>query len=84
MFIIHNLQRVGGRLGIGPLYGDAVRLLRYGRGVDNRRLRDELGFEPRFDAVGAIRDLAAHTASLRLAPVPGLGNAISRLVGDPR
>jgi UDP-glucose 4-epimerase len=78
------LQRVGGRLGIGTLYGDAVRLLRYGRGVDNRRLREELGFEPRYDAVAAIRDLAAHTASLRLAPVPGLGSAISRLVGDPR
>ena len=36
-----------------PLYGDGVRLLRYGRGVDNRRLRDEVGFEPRYDAESA-------------------------------
>ncbi len=78
------LQRAGDRLGIGSLYGDAVRLLRYGRGVDNRRLRTELGFEPRYDAVGAVRDLAAHSASLKLAPVPGLGSLISRVVGDPR
>ena len=28
-------------------YGDGVRLLRYGRGVDNSRLRAELGYEPR-------------------------------------
>nr|MBA2240858.1 NAD-dependent epimerase/dehydratase family protein [Solirubrobacterales bacterium] len=29
------LSRLGRRLGAGGLYGDAVRLLRYGRGVDN-------------------------------------------------
>ena len=46
-------------LGAGPLYGDGVRLLRFGRGVDNRRLRTELGYEPRFDAEAAIRDFAA-------------------------
>ena len=39
-------RRLGDRLGAGSLYGDAVRLLRYGRGVDNSRLRNELGFEP--------------------------------------
>ena len=41
------------------LLGDGVRLLRYGRGVDNRRLREEIGYEPRYDAVAAVRDLAA-------------------------
>ena len=47
------------RAGSAPaaLYGDGVRLLRFGRGVDNRRLRDEIGYEPRFDAVAAIRGL---------------------------
>ena len=33
------LERLGERLGAGPVYGDGVRLLRFGRGVDNRRLR---------------------------------------------
>ena len=34
------LERLGRQLGAGPVYGDGVRLLRFGRGVDNRRLRD--------------------------------------------
>ena len=37
------------------LLGDGVRLLRFGRGVDNRRLREEIGYEPRFDAAATIR-----------------------------
>ncbi len=78
------MSRAGGRLGIGSLYGDAVRLLRHGRGVDNRRLREELGFEPRFDAVGTVRDFAQRSAGLRLAPAPGIGALLGRLVGDPR
>ena len=66
------MARLGSRLGAGPLFGDAVRLLRFGRGVDNTRMRDELGFEPRFDATGAIRDFARHSSGMRLAPLPGL------------
>ena len=34
------MARLGERLGAGSLYGDAIRLLRYGRGVDNSRLRE--------------------------------------------
>lgn len=79
-----TMRRLGGRLGVGSLYGDAVRLLRYGRGVDNRRLREDLGFEPRFDAVGAVREFAERSAGLRLAPVPTLGAALSRIAGEPR
>src|SRR6266511_3407760 len=52
---ILRLARLGRQLGAGPLYGDGVRLLRFGRGVDNRRLRTGVGYEPRFDAVGAVR-----------------------------
>lgn len=78
------MGRAAGGLGIGSLYGDAVRLLRYGRGVDNRRLREELGYEPRFDAVDAVRDFAARGAGLRLAPVPTVGALLSRLAGEPR
>jgi UDP-glucose 4-epimerase len=79
-----TLSRLGDRLGIGSLYGDAVRLLRYGRGVDNRRLREDLGFEPRYDAVATVRDFARTAGGFRLAPAPGLGAALSRLVGEPR
>ena len=78
------LSRLGRRLGIGDLHGDAVRLLRYGRGVDNRRLREELGFEPRYDSVAAVRDFAKRGAGRRLTPVPDLVSALTRLVEVPR
>jgi UDP-glucose 4-epimerase len=77
------MSRLGRRLGFGPVYGDAVRLLRFGRGVDNRRLREELGYEPRFDAVEAVRDLASHLRGRRSVPLPGLG-ALGRLAGAGR
>ncbi len=75
------MARLGGGLGVGPLQGDAVRLLRYGRGVDNARLTRELGYEPRYDAAGAIRELAASGEARRPAPSlpPGLGRLTERL-----
>lgn len=78
------LKRAGERLGVGALYGDAVRLLRYGRGVDNARLRTELGYEPRFDAIESVRDFGARKAGLRLAPLPTIGSALARIAGEPR
>lgn len=78
------MARLGNRLGAGGLYGDGVRLLRYGRGVDNSRLRHELGYEPRFDATGAIRDFAKFERGRNLAPAPGLAAVLERLVGAPR
>jgi UDP-glucose 4-epimerase len=65
------LAQLGRRFGIGGTYSDAVRLLRYGRGVDNRRLREEIGYEPAFDALGAVRDFAEVAGARRIAPVPG-------------
>ena len=67
------LARLGRRLGAGALYGDAVRLLRYGRGVDNGRLINEVGFRPHFDADSGARDFAAQSnaAADRTAPAPG-------------
>ena len=62
------MERVGRRIGAGPLYGDGVRLLRFGRGVDNARLRKEVGFEPRFDAVEAVRDFIAKSSVRRIGP----------------
>ncbi|MGH2961256.1 MAG: NAD-dependent epimerase/dehydratase family protein [Solirubrobacterales bacterium] len=65
------LTQLGRQLKMGGTYDDGVRLLRYGRGVDNARLREEVGYEPRFDALGAVRDFAGQAASRRIVPVPG-------------
>jgi UDP-glucose 4-epimerase len=62
------MERLGRRLGAGTLYGDGVRLLRFGRGLDNHRLREELGYQPRYDAVDAVRDLASRLSGRRIGP----------------
>jgi UDP-glucose 4-epimerase len=72
--------QLGRRLGAADLYNDGVLLLRYGRGVDNTRLRTELGFEPRFDAEAAVRDFIAKTsASRRLIRLPTAGAIAERI-----
>jgi UDP-glucose 4-epimerase len=73
------LARLGRRLGAGPLYGDGVRLLRFGRGVDNRRLRNEIGYEPRYDAVAAVRDFAATVRGRRVGPPVHPGDLLGGL-----
>jgi UDP-glucose 4-epimerase len=78
------LQRLGRQLGAGALYGDGVRMLRFGRGVDNRRLREEVGYEPRFDATDAVRDFASKTRGRRLGPSLHPGEMLGRLVGASR
>ena len=65
------LAQLGRQLKMGGTYNDGVRLLRYGRGVDNTRLRNELSYVPRFDALGAVRDFAGKSGSRRIVPVPG-------------
>jgi UDP-glucose 4-epimerase len=75
------LARLGRRLGAGALYGDAVRLLRFGRAFDNRRLREELGFEPEFDALAAVRDFIGRAGARRLGPNVHPGSVAGRLVG---
>ena len=64
------LARLGDRLGVGRLWGDGVRLLRYGRGVDNTRMLEEIGYEPAFDAEGAVRDFAARAPRPQGRPHP--------------
>jgi UDP-glucose 4-epimerase len=78
------LTRLGERLGTGVLYGDAVRLLRFGRGVDNRRLREELGYQPHFDAVAAVRDFVAKSAGRRIGPPLHPAALLGRLTGSTR
>jgi UDP-glucose 4-epimerase len=73
------MARLGAFLGAGGLVGDGVRLLRYGRGVDNTRLREEIGYRPRFDAAGAIADLAAKAAGARVGPTLHPGGLAARL-----
>ena len=46
----------GQRLGLDTQSEDFQRLLRYGRGVDTRRLTDEVGYEPRMSTVDAVGD----------------------------
>jgi UDP-glucose 4-epimerase len=65
------LTQLGRQLDIGHTYSDAVQLLRFGRGVDNRRLREEIGYEPAFDALGAVRDFVEVAGGRSLASVPG-------------
>lgn len=63
------LGRVGRSLGSADLYNDGLRLLRYGRGVDNTRLKRDVGFTPRYDAEAAVRDWIAKSAvGRRLVP----------------
>lgn len=49
----------GKRAGMLDFSEDFRRLLRYGRGVDTRRLTDDVGFTPRFSTEAAIEDYAA-------------------------
>jgi len=68
-----TFTQLGRRIGAGAVHADGVQLLRYGRGVDNTRMRTELGFEPRFDAVGAIRDFVSKSSATRrlfVSPLP--------------
>jgi UDP-glucose 4-epimerase len=78
------IERLGGRLGAGPLVGDAVRLLRFGRGVDNARMRRELEFEPRLSAVAAARELMTRLEGRRIGPSLHPGAALARLAGSGR
>ena len=57
--------QVGRALESGDIYNDAVMLLRFGRGLDNTRLRREVGYEPAFDAEGAVRDFIDKSAAGR-------------------
>jgi UDP-glucose 4-epimerase len=75
------LSRLGRQLGAGGLYGDGVRLLRYGRGVDNRRLREEVGFEPQFDALAAMEDFVRTAGGRRVGPTVHAGSLAGRVAG---
>jgi UDP-glucose 4-epimerase len=59
----------GRRLGVfSSLSPDFRRLLRYGRAVDTRRLVEEVGFRPRYDAAGAVEDYLRTQTGRRIVP----------------
>jgi UDP-glucose 4-epimerase len=58
----------GTRAGMIDFSDDFRRLLRYGRGVETTRLREEVGCRPRYSTVGAVRDYAAKHGGRRLVP----------------
>jgi UDP-glucose 4-epimerase len=66
----------GRRLGLVDFSPDFRRLLRYGRAVDITRLVEEIGFQPRFDAVEAVADYVATHGGRRL--VPNMRQAVAR------
>jgi UDP-glucose 4-epimerase len=78
------VERLGHRLGAGPLVGDAVRMLRFGRGVNTDRMRNEIGFETRFDALGTVEDFIAKSSSRRIGPDLHPASAIDRAIGAAR
>jgi UDP-glucose 4-epimerase len=52
------LTGLAARFGLPPLSPDTARYLRYGRGVDTTRMREDLGFTPRFSTIDAIEATA--------------------------
>ncbi|MCB0831137.1 MAG: NAD-dependent epimerase/dehydratase family protein [Solirubrobacterales bacterium] len=70
-------RRVGDFLGSADLYRDGELLLRYGRGCDNRRLREEIGYELAFDSEGTARDFARASHGVQaLFPSPRPGSPV--------
>ncbi|MBK5110081.1 MAG: NAD-dependent epimerase/dehydratase family protein [Thermoleophilia bacterium] len=71
------LKGLGGFLGSADLSQDGELLMRWGRGCDNRRLREEIGYELAFDSEGTARDFAQKESGLRsLFPSPHPGSPV--------
>lgn len=70
-------RRIGDYLGSADLYRDGELLLRYGRGCDNRRLREEVGYDLAFDSEGTARDFARTSQGIQaLFPSPHPGSPV--------
>jgi UDP-glucose 4-epimerase len=69
------------RSGLADFSSDQIQFLAYGRGLDTRRMRDVLGFEPAFTTREAFADYVRGIGSV----VPGgavLGAAVSGVAGS--
>lgn len=70
-------RRIGQHVGSADMYRDGELLLRYGRGCDNRRLREEVGYELAFDSEGTARDFARTSHGVQaLFPSPHPGSPV--------
>ncbi len=70
-------KRIGRQLAAADMYRDAELLIRYGRGCDNRRLREEVGYQLAFDTEGAVRDFASKSSGIQsLFPAPHPGSPV--------
>lgn len=70
-------RRIGNHVGSADLYRDGELLLRYGRGCDNHRLREEVGYDLAFDSEGTARDFARGPAGLQaMIPSPHPGSPV--------
>ena len=78
------MSRIGSQLSADPCGGVERKDGIVGRGVDNTRLREELGFEPAYDAAGAVEDLARASAGLKIGPSLHPGALAGRLIGADR
>jgi UDP-glucose 4-epimerase len=74
--VFPTVTTAGRRLGLLDFSPDFRRLLRYGRAVDTDRLVTEVGYQPQFDAVGAVEDYVSTLGGRRL--VPPLRGAVAR------
>ena len=73
-------RRIGEFLGSADLYQDGELLLRHGRGCDNTRLREEIGYELSFDSEGTARDFARTANGVNvLLPAPHPGSPVRRV-----
>lgn len=80
MLVGAAFKRIGSMLGSGGMSEDGRILLRYGRGCDNRRLREEVGYELAFDSEGAARDFAAKRRGVSaIFPSPHPGSPVRSL-----
>ncbi len=67
-----TITTAGRRLGLVDFSPDFRRVLRYGRAVDTKRLVEEVGYEPQFDAVAAVEDyVATHRGRQMVSPLRG-------------
>jgi UDP-glucose 4-epimerase len=74
--LFDGVTGLGKRLGLVEFSDDFTRLLRHGRAVDTRRLVEEVGYEPRYTTVQAVKDYLRTQAGRRL--LPALRHAVAQ------
>jgi UDP-glucose 4-epimerase len=79
--VVGSLFRRTGLVDFSP---EQLRFLQFGRGVDTTRLREDFGYVPRFDTVGAFDDFVKGAGLSRIIDpdrIEGVGRAVAGMVG---